>query len=370
MKLKHSETKSPVSLRFSRSVCVLSAGLALVLTGCGGGGGGDSASAESTGAVAASADSGSGDLLAQARVSDVTNVVTAGDVTSTPPSVAAAVQPVTLQASDVIVALRPGQVGEVSAGRLQCMGQNVNAASVSGGVYGLGAGGLTELKHGVVDDVSGGNSSNKSLYFKVWKGDPNTSGTDAQRCERYFAGASETIPQKTDVWFGVRAKVSEWGASTYRVIWQWHDSNAGAGLLPHLAAIANGRNLRIIAQYNDSGSPTRDTTTGVVLFSTDQWQPNAWNDFVIKANVDPSAQGAGFVQAWLNGVKVVDYQGPFGYKYDNPADYAKVGLYHWNSTTNQWRAGDSESIEASYAGVVLLKHREGYGAEFVRGLMQ
>ena len=131
----------------------------------------------------------------------------------------------------------------------------------------------------------------------------------------------------------------------------------------------HGRTLRIVAQFNDTGTPSRDNTTGVVLLSTTQWQPDVWHDFVVKAKVDPSASGTGYVQMWLNGVQVVDYRGPIGYRYNNPSDYAKIGLYHWNTTTNYWHPGAPETIEASYSSMMLLKDSANYNASMVRALL-
>lgn len=359
-------------------VSFASVGLLAILAGCGGGGGGGS-SADARETTAAVPTEENPDVLVQAGFTDVTNVVTSPtqsgleaqpSVSSQPPQQTQTQEPVALRSEDVIVNLRAGQPGELLQGRIQCMGQNVTASSVPGGVYGTGVGGLTELKHGVVDDTTGANTQNKAFYFKLWKNDPATSGVNAQRCERYFAASGQTIPQDADVWFGVRLKASEWDTSTGRIVWQWHEDSDTSGLLPHLAAIVNGRNLRIVAQYNDNPTLSRANTTPVVLFSTNQWQPGVWHDFVIKAKVDPRSDGAGYVEAWLNGVKVINYQGPLGYRYDDVRDYAKIGIYHWNTTSNQWRSGETEELTASYSGMVLMRHHQSYTPEFIRSLLQ
>lgn len=286
--------------------------------------------------------------------------------TGTPTLETAAAAPLrrSVQSEDVIVAARASRPTETGAGRLQCMGQNVTALSVAGGLYGTGSSGLTELKHGVVDAASA-----KAFHFALWKGDPNTSGTNTQRCERYFAASNQLIPQRTDVWFGVKAKVSEWASGTNRVIWQWHEDSTASGLSPHLAAIVNGRTLRIVAQYNNGTTLSRETTTSVVLYSTTQWQPEVWNEFVVKAKVDPDPAGSGYVDVWLNGNRVVQYRGAIGYRYDTPRDYAKFGPYHWNTTSNQWQPGDVETVRASYTGMVLVRHATGYNQDSISEML-
>lgn len=340
------------------------------LAACGGGGSSDDASNRASSSGITNQD----DSLTQARVSDVTTVVNAPDQGgfTTAQSQAATIDTESalalVQSTDVLVSLRAGDTAAATTGRLQCMGQNTPAASVQNGVYGTGALGSTELKHGLVSDSTGGNAANKSLFFRVWKDDPITSGVNTQRCERYFAGDTQIIPQLTDVWFAVRLKTSEWDADSHRIVWQWHEDQAGDALLPHLAAIVNGTNLKIVAQFNDTGAPTRDNTTSVVLLSSNQWKPNEWQDFVVKARVDPSG-ASGYIQVWLDGAQVVNYRGAFGYRYNNPKDYAKIGLYHWNTTTNYWRQNTPETIEASYSGMMLLKDSANYNASMVRALL-
>lgn len=243
------------------------------------------------------------------------------------------------------------------------MGQNLAGAEVGAGVYGLGASG-TELKHGVVMD--GGRAVH---LFRVWKDDPPTAGASAQRSERYFSGEGQTIPQNTDVWFAVRVKASQWDANTRRIIWQWHDNGAGDGLSPHLSATVDGGRMRLILLHNENDAPTSANTTQEVIYTDENWQSDTWYDFVIQARVDPLPGGVGYCRAWVNGLKVADYAGPFGYKYANPADYAKVGLYHWNSDTNQWQPGAPETIETHVAAAVLLRGGVGIGPVSVRELL-
>ncbi len=361
------------------SLCVAT----FALSGCGGGGGGDESSdhppeISNPSAVGATAE----DAFVETPATEVTSVVTTPDqmdalaqedpempmATSTPPSQPAeVVQP---RADDVLVTMRARLPEEVAAGRLQCMGANITGSQAVSGVHGTAPDGSTHMKHGVVSNEPGANAAGRAFYFRLTKNDPNTSGATAQRCERYFNSTTQFIPQRTDIWFGVRTKVSEWDNNTYRVIWQWHDNGAGTSLLPHLAAMVNGRNLRLIAQFNNNTNPTTANTTSVLLFSTNQWQSKTWNDFVVKAKVDPSSSGSGYVQVWLNGVRVVNYRGPIGYRYDSPKDYAKIGLYHWNSATNSWRTGATETIAASYSGMVMLKGASRYSAESVRSMLQ
>lgn len=268
-----------------------------------------------------------------------------------------------------MVGLRADEASLVSSGRVQVMGQNIAASEVGAGVFGPGPGGMDELKHGIVSDASLGPFGHAFL-FRVWKNDPPTAGALAQRSERYFAEPSQVIPQGQDIWFAVRIKASAWDADTRRIIWQWHEDSPVPGLSPHLSATINGNRLRLIVLYNDNATLTLESTTQVVIYTDQEWQPDSWYDFVIKARVDPSAGGSGYVKAWVNGALVADYVGPVGYRYENPADYAKVGLYHWTSDTNQWRVGAPETIEARVAAMVLLLDQPGVDSLAVQQLIR
>lgn len=362
-----------------RIFCVLATSSLVACGGGGGGSGGDAArdtasntatqgealdSLETTPVLSGTSTSDGGAASSGSAVQEAPSSPTSGgaeqvsqEPTSTPTLDVAAAVPLrpAVRSEDILVAVRASRSAEFGAGRLQCMGQNVLSSTVTNGLYGTGASGLTELKHGLADVVP-----LKAFHFAVWKGDPNTSGTNTQRCERYFAASNQLIPQRTDVWFGVKTKVSEWASGTNRIIWQWHEDSPTSGLSPHLAAMVNGRTLRIIAHYNNASTLSRETTTAVVLYSTNQWQPEVWNEFLVKAKVDPDPAGSGYVDVWLNGNRVVQYRGAIGYRYDVPRDYAKFGLYHWNTATNQWRAGDAETVRASYTGMVLVRHSAGY----------
>lgn len=249
------------------------------------------------------------------------------------------------------------------------MAQNLAGSDVGAGVFGLSAGGVAnELKHGSVWDATG-IASGSAYLFRVSKNDPPTAGPAAQRSERYFNAAGQTIPQQTDIWFAVRIKASQWDAETRRIIWQWHEDSPVDGLSPHLSATVNGNRMRLIVLHNENATLTPANTTQAVIYTDESWRPGDWYDFVIKARVDPRQTGAGYVKAWINGALVANYVGPVGYLYDNPADYAKVGIYHWNSETNQWRAGAPETIETRVAATVLLRDGPDIDESVVRRLI-
>lgn len=266
--------------------------------------------------------------------------------------------------------LRPDVPSLRDTGRVQVMGQNVLASTVGAGIFGPGPNGTSELKHGIVTEGGAGTADDSAFLFRVWKNDPNTSGASAQRSERYFSLPEQQVLQNTDLWFAVRLKASQWDSDTRRVIWQWHEASPVSGLSPHLSAMVNGNRLRIIVLHNSNAVLTSASTTQVVIHTDEAWQADTWYDFVVKARVDPEAAGSGYVKVWVNGTLVADYVGPIGYKYDSPADYAKVGIYHWNSETNQWRPGAPEVIEVKVASSVLLLDAQDVDQEVVRGLIR
>lgn len=266
-----------------------------------------------------------------------------------------------------MVGLRADEASLVNTGRVQVMGQNILGSEVGSGIFGLGSSGEMELKHGIVIDNT--TPSRSSFVFRVWKNDPNTSGASAQRSERYFSGPGQIIPQNEDIWFAVRVKASEWDFDTRRIIWQWHEGSSVSGLSPHISATINGNRLRIIVLHNSNEILTSANTSQEIIYTDNNWKANEWYDFVIKARVDPNANGSGYVKVWINGSLVANYNGPFGYKYENPVDYAKVGIYHWNSTTNQWRDGAPDTIESRVSAMVILRDQPDVNESIVRQLI-
>lgn len=267
---------------------------------------------------------------------------------------------------DYLFRLRAEEAQTSTAGRVQVMGSNIAGTEVGAGVFGPGAGGVIELKHGIVQDSLYG-APVRSLLFRVYKDDPPTSGATAQRCERYFSSSAEIIPQGRDFWFATRIKSSSWDSLTRRIIWQWHDGSEFSGLSPHLSATIDGDRLRIILLHNsNTGNLSAANTTQVVIYENSSWQAGIWNDFVVKANVNPEG---GYAQVWINGSKVAEYAGPFGYSYSNPKDYAKIGIYHWNSETNQWRPEGPDSVEVRATSAILLLDQSGMDSHFIRSLL-
>lgn len=257
-----------------------------------------------------------------------------------------------------MVGLRADKASLANTGRVQCMGQNIPASDMGDGISGPGPDGIEELRHGIVDGA---------YVFRVRKTDPPTSGASAQRSERYFAAPNELIPQGDDVWFGVRIKTSGWDSDTYRVITQWHEASAVSGLSPHFSATLNGTRLRVLLLHNNNEVLTSGSTTQVEVYVDETWVPDRWYDFVVKARVNPEG---GYLHLWVDGELAGSYTGPFGYRYDSPKDYAKVGMYHWNSAGNQWREGAPEVIETKVKSMLLLRDQPGVSAGLIRDLLQ
>lgn len=284
-----------------------------------------------------------------------------------PPPAPPSTQPVVdVAESSFLFRALPASSLFAATGRIQCNGQNL--AGTATPVTGVGLDGQTEVKHAIEADSSSGFDS---VYtFRITRNDPPTSGVNAQRCERYFSANGQALPQGRDLWFGVRLKTDNaWGAGTSRIIWQWHEASTTSGLSPHLSATVNGDNLRIIVNHNNNETLSSATTSRTTIFNSNIWTPGVWRDFVVQAHVDPSPGGAGFVKVWMDGQVIADYTGPVGYRYSQPRDYAKIGIYHWNSAANRWLDEAAQELSARYSGALAALHEPGYTHDSIRRLL-
>lgn len=218
-----------------------------------------------------------------------------------------------------------------------------------------------------------------SFQWDVRKTDPDTASTGAKRCEFSFGWRVMSYPGKVQVdrvglkanethWWAVAIKAEDWSSTVadhhndWQILWQWHDFG-GPGLPPFLALHALGNEWHIQLAYDTSSRPSNGT-----LKKEWPWrgfvQPGTWNRFIVKARKDLVTPNNSFVQIWMNGNLIVDYKElPFGYNLPE-ADYAKVGLYKWFSTSptntpNVWH--DSQPARRMWSkGPVQAKDRPGY----------
>ncbi|MGQ0544183.1 MAG: heparin lyase I family protein, partial [Betaproteobacteria bacterium] len=171
-------------------------------------------------------------------------------------------------------------------------------------------------------------SSRKTLTFQLGPNDPKTSGSI--RSELSFA---PKIEHDKVYWNALRTYVHDYGtlpsSESFVIGTQLHSGDNSRGLSPSFSIISNGGStFQIYALYSTSSSPSQGNT--VTTRSPKFAMPfGRWVDFVFKFKQNTS--GGGFLQVWMDGTQIVDYQGSLGFNTPGYKDYMKFGYYNWSA---------------------------------------
>lgn len=163
--------------------------------------------------------------------------------------------------------------------------------------------------------------------LRVASTDADTAGTGSKRTEfAVAAGGDSAIPNGKPFLFGIATRLAEsWAGTTDKqAIFQIHPS---VGVSPAFSVLVNGDTVYVDQRYGLLGAQiVRVPYSGKIGTTWDKWCVSG-----VFHPVD------GRLVVHRNGLKVVDYNGPFGYS-DNTGDgYLKCGIYHW-SNQNAWDA--------------------------------
>ncbi|WP_271615351.1 heparin lyase I family protein [Bradyrhizobium sp. CCBAU 51627] len=117
------------------------------------------------------------------------------------------------------------------------------------------------------------------------------------------------------------------------IVGQMHndDTASGVGTSPPFAVQLDGDHLQIVARYVQPGGNPSNSSTDLHMLTL--WtdpnpiQAGVYNDVKIQANVSNS--GGGYLDVWINGNQVVNYQGPLGY---GQGTYWEYGIYRSRAT--------------------------------------
>ncbi|MCB9102435.1 MAG: heparin lyase I family protein [Anaerolineales bacterium] len=173
---------------------------------------------------------------------------------------------------------------------------------------------------------------------------PVRSGHHAVRFEvrdddRYFSASRSEIHRSSDrdtlgqdYWYGFSIYIpEEWPDqdSGFTIISQWHgspDKDQGEiSRSPVLRLEYRNKKFKILGAYSKEEIQTSDSGTSVLLYNDDEFaKKGTWHDFIF--NMKWSYESDGYVQAWIDGQRVVDYNGPIGYN-DTRGPYFKMGVY-------------------------------------------
>ena len=173
------------------------------------------------------------------------------------------------------------------------------------------------------------NPALKALAFQVVNSDPTTSG--GKRAE---LSAKPNIEMNKVYWIAFSAYIDDWGTlgGTDRALFgtQLHSGDDSLGLSPSfsLYTTQNGRTFQVQARYSESGSPSQSNQV-TRKYAEYPIPFQRWTDFVARFKLN--TQGNGFLQLWMDGEMIADYQGSLGFN-TGKTDYAKFGYYNWSGS--------------------------------------
>jgi hypothetical protein len=194
------------------------------------------------------------------------------------------------------------------------------------GIHGAPLANQETLRFGKVDDPA--QPGRKALAFQLSPDDPVTAGS--KRTEIAFM---PNIEPEHVYWIAFSLYIYDWGSlprgdeSLFGT--QVHSGDNSRGLSPSFTIGSFRSNTFVVAvQYSTSSDPTPRNTVSR-KYPEMPIPFGRWTDFVFKFR--HSQGGDGFLQGWMDGREIVDYQGPLGFNTPKHKDYAKFGYYNWSS---------------------------------------
>jgi len=173
------------------------------------------------------------------------------------------------------------------------------------------------------------NPALKALAFQVRNSDPTTSG--GKRAE---LRAESNIEMNKVYWIVFSAYIDDWGTlgDTDSALFgtQLHSGDDTMGLSPSfsLYTTQNGRTFQVQARYSESGSPSQSNQV-TRRYAEYPIPFQRWIDFVARFKLNTN--GNGFLQLWMDGEMIANYQGSLGFN-TGKTDYAKFGYYNWSGS--------------------------------------
>lgn len=157
-------------------------------------------------------------------------------------------------------------------------------------------------------------------WMRCAKTDADTSGANSKRMEfRYPDG----ILYDDVVTFGFKYRIGDYVGHTDKfLLSQIHAGATGSISNPWWALEIVNNQSKIVVRYNDA-----DVST--VTFS------HAINTWVTAVVVTKNHAINGYTQVWIDGVLLMNYQGPIGEETPRYDSYLKFGPYEWDAAV-QW----------------------------------
>ena len=181
------------------------------------------------------------------------------------------------------------------------------------------------LRFGKVDDPA--RPGRKALAFQLSPLDPMTASS--KRVEIAF---EPNIEEGRVYWIAFSVYVYDWGRlprgdnSLFGT--QVHSGDNSRGLSPSFTlGSLRGDTFVVSVQYSTSSDPTPHNMVSR-KYPEIPIPFGRWTDFVFRFR--HSQRDDGFLQGWMDGREIVDYEGPLGFHTPGHKDYAKFGYYNWS----------------------------------------
>lgn len=209
----------------------------------------------------------------------------------------------------------------------QVYGTYTRAASIpESGIHGAALPNGETLRFGKVGNA---------LAFQVAPGDPKTS--KSKRSEISFGHHIE--PDKV-YWIAFSVYVEDWGrlerkdAALFGT--QLHSGDNSLELSPafSLYTAGAGRSFNVQARWSTSAAPARENSRSA-NYAERSLPFNRWIDFVFRFRLNTS--GAGLLQVWMDGERIVEHRGNLGFNTPGRNDYVKFGYYNWSEAMSSSR---------------------------------
>ncbi|MFK4601157.1 hypothetical protein ABIF57_000609 [Bradyrhizobium diazoefficiens] len=196
------------------------------------------------------------------------------------------------------------------------------------------------------------NPDPQTLRFEVRKGDNWAAGLDGSGVDRseiqnastgvatsWGAAIPAGTPIEMDYQFMVEANSNGTFVNTqdhsngFFVVGQMHNDDGASGVptSPPFAIQMDRDRLQIVARYVLPGGNPRNSSSALHMLTL--WtdpnpiQTSVYNDIRVQANFSNS--GSGYLDVWINGKQVVNYQGPLGF---GQGTYWEFGIYRSTAT--------------------------------------
>ncbi len=172
------------------------------------------------------------------------------------------------------------------------------------------------------------------IRYEVRPGDvwENDVGLGKERSELAQYGRVWTLGTPIEINYRMMIEPGAPNSAEWVILGQLHTAqwNLPGVASPPFAVVLRGDQLAIHIRNIPDPSPDKPTLPTVLYVSPTDIVRGAWYD--IKVHILPDGtKGGGYLDVWINGVQVVDYNGPIGYGSDTVGYLWKQGIYRAES---------------------------------------